>query len=735
MTTLVRRSARGPLVAFGVCAAVVLIAQIPFLRNRLFYVWDDSAVQFLPTWHYLGGRLLEGDWPPLLDVDNWMGGNFAAEALFGIWNPVNLANFVLVNQFDDLAVAAVVVKTEFLVLLALGAYLLCREYGAGRGPAAVIAIALPFSGFTLYYDAATWAAGLMAFTWLPFTWWAARRMARGAGSPLWAFLFGALAVTTGNPYGLLGVCVVMAALLVESWVRGDRPALPRLLVVGGLVALLVPLVYLPLLGSSAVTTRAGQGFASDGVLMPRLSDLLSLSMASHQPMVRGFGHSIRMITPSVYFAWFIVPLLPWLHWSRLRERWRPLAGVFAVAAVYVLLAVGPSNMWMFRFPLRHLEVVYLALGVLFAVVLTGGPKLDHFRRRALLTAGALVLSAYLTFSAGPWQWRHHVISLALLVVGIVLALWLARRRLAAMYGVLVVGVAAGLVAQTAWFPFNGDVAVHNYPRSITELRAQTPPHEGTTFPVGSVLPGNVGLVAGLSSVGSYTGLQFRDFASATCMVYHGNTCAGSFDRIFAPTDLDGRPLVDLIRAGSVGVDNSVRPDVQPPPGWRVSFRSETVTVLSREQPLPWPDGRLSHATAGVRVTEDTSPDDRDESVRFTKPRGQAGSLVFARLAWPGYRVELDGRELTGRQGPAGLLVVDLPADVEAGQVTLRWTPPGLPLGTALALLGLLAVVAYSGFLRWRSRRPDPAPLVDADHEPADHEPADREPTGRERADA
>ncbi|MEV0681998.1 hypothetical protein AB0I60_36295 [Actinosynnema sp. NPDC050436] len=716
MTTLVRRPARGPLVAFGVCAAVVLIAQIPFLRNRSFYAWDDSAVQFLPTWHSMGGRLLRGDWPPLLDVDNWMGGNFAAEALFGIWNPVNLANFVLVHQFDDLSVAALVVKTEFLVLLALGTYLLSREYGAGRGPAAAVAVALPFSGFTLYFDAATWVAGLMAFTWLPFTWWAARRAARGAGSPLWAFLFGALAVTTGNPYGLLGVCVVLAALLLESWLRRDRAALVRLFVVGGLVALLVPLVYLPLLGSSAVTVRAGQGFASDGVLMPRLSELLNLSTPSHQPLIRGFGHSIRMFTPAVYFAWFVVPLLPWLHWGRLRERWRPLAGVFAVAVVYLLFAIGPSNMWMFRFPLRHLEVVYLAFGVLFAVMLTGGPKLDHVRRRALVTGGALALAAYLAFSSGPWQWRHHAISLAMLVVGVVLALWLARRRVAATYGVLVLGVAAGLVAQTAWFPFNGDVAGHDYPRSITELRAQTPPHEGTTFPVGSALPGNVGLVAGLSSVGSYTGLQFRDFANATCMVYHGATCAGSFERIFAPTDLDGRTLADLIRVGSVYVQNDLRPDVVPPPGWRVSHRSVKATVLSREQPLPWPGGRLSHATAGVRVTEDVAPDDRDESVRFTKPRGAAGSLVFARLAWPGYRAELDGRELSTRQGPAGLLVVDLPADVDGGRVAIRWTPPGMPLGSVLAVLGLLGAVAYAVFVAWRSRRRESAPPVEAERE-------------------
>lgn len=714
MTTLVQRRVWGPLVAFGVCAAVVLLAQVPYLRNKLFYVWDDSAVQFMPTWHHLGQRLLDGDWPPLLDVDGWMGGNLPAEALFGIWNPVNLGNYILVSRFDDLGLAALVVKSEILALLALGVYLVCREHGAGRGPSAVVAIALPFSGFTLYFDTSSWIAGLMAFAWLPYTWWAARRAARGASSPLWAILFGALAVTTGNPYGLLGVCVVIAALMVENWLRRDRAAVLKLFLIGGLVAMFVPLVYLPLLGTSSVTVRAGQGFASDGILMPRLSDLLSMSMPSHRPMIRTFSLDYRLHTPGVYFAWFLVPLLPWLHWRRLRERWRELAGVFVVLTAYVLLAIGPSNMWMFRFPLRHLEVVYLAVGVLFAVAFTGGPRFDHVRRRVASTVAAVLLSGYLSFAAQPWQWRQHATAFALLAVGVAVAVALARFvRPQATYAALVAGVGAALFLQTSWFPLNLDVAGYGFPKSVKELKAQAPPHEGTTFPVGTVLPGNVGLVTDLKSTGSYSGMSFREFATATCMNYKGTTCAASFQQILAPTAVDGRPLVDLLRVGTILVQNDVLPDVQAPPGWRIADRTATHTALRRDQPLPWPGGRLSHASAGVRVTSDVSPDDRDESVKFTKDRGQAGSLVFARLAWPGYRAEHNGRELTTRQGPAGLLVVDLPADAENGEVTIRWTPPGLRLGAAVALVGLLGALVYGLISRRRPRRERPAPAAES----------------------
>lgn len=671
--------------------AVALLAQLPFLRNRLFYAWDDSAAQFLPTWHYLGERLAAGDWPRPLSVDNWMGGNFAAEALFGQWNPVNLVNYLLVSRFDDLALAALLVKTEFLVLLALGVYSLCREYDAGRGPAAAIAVALPFAGFTLYYDSASWVAGLMAFTWIPFTWRAARRAARGVGSPFWAFLFGALAVTTGNPYGLLGVCVVLMALLIESWVTRDRIALVRLVVVGGLIALVVPLVYLPLLGASGVGERAGQGFASDGLLMPALSDFLNPSMPSHLPMIKTFANPQRLSVPGMYFAWFIVPLLPWLDWGVLRRKWRELLAVLVVLATYLLLAIGPSNMWMFRFPLRHVEVVYLAVGVLFAVLLTAGLRTDRVKARVLATAGVIAFSAYLSFAAGPWEWRRHVVSVALLAVGTALAVRLARRRELSV--VLVAGVAVALALQTTWFPKNLDVAEHTFPRSVAELRAQHD-HEGTTFPVGTVVVGNNNLLLGSPTIGSYTGMGYRSFRKATCLTYLGTTCPESFGKLFAPTELAGRPLADLIRVETVVVGRAQVDNPAVPSGWHITERNDQVTVLRRDQPLPWPDGRVSWTD--VRVTADSSTD-RHEVVRFTG----SGTLAFARLNWPGYRAAVDGKPVDVREGPAGLLLVDVR---DGGELTLTWRPPGYLPGLAAALLGLLGALGLSAYLAVRRRR-------------------------------
>ena len=196
----------------GVLAAAIGV--IPQWRGEFFYYVGDAPEQYTPLWHVFGEQLRAGQWPTM-DPAGWLGGNYAAEAMTGLWNPVNLLDYLLVSTFDNLSLAAFVVMVQFLGILAMGVFLLAREYGAGRVPAVLVAIAVPVSGFTLWYEASGWPAGLMAFTWVTHFWWSSRRHARGELNPLVPFLFGGLTITVGNPYGALGVLVVSVAIGVE----------------------------------------------------------------------------------------------------------------------------------------------------------------------------------------------------------------------------------------------------------------------------------------------------------------------------------------------------------------------------------------------------------------------------------------------------------------------------------------------------------------------------------------
>jgi hypothetical protein len=69
----------------------------------------------------------------------------------------------------------------------------------------------------------------------------------------------------------------------------------------------------------------------------------------------------------------------------------------------------------------------------------------------------------------------------------------------------------------------------------------------------------------------------------------------------------------------------------------------------------------------------------------------------------GYNAEIDGREVPVDQGPAGLLTVSIPEDLEEGTLTLSWSPPGSTVSIAAAGLGVV-LAALLGLAELRRRR-------------------------------
>ncbi|MGH3996424.1 MAG: hypothetical protein ACRDTJ_03045, partial [Pseudonocardiaceae bacterium] len=120
-TATARRRVPEWCVALSVGVVAMAMSVIPQWRGTFFYYIGDKHEQFMPMWHRFGERLRSGYWLTM-DPDAWMGGNYAAEALTGIWNPVNLVNFVVVSFFNDLSHAAFVIAVEVLGLLAIGTY-------------------------------------------------------------------------------------------------------------------------------------------------------------------------------------------------------------------------------------------------------------------------------------------------------------------------------------------------------------------------------------------------------------------------------------------------------------------------------------------------------------------------------------------------------------------------------------------------------------------------------------
>lgn len=707
-----------------VCAVTAAYAVVPYLVTPWFYQRGDTAAQFAPTWFHLGELVRDGVWPVWLDPGVWAGGNYVAEGLHGIYNPLNVLVWLGVSLGPDLAVSTLVVKATTMVLLALGTYLVCREHDAAPCWSAAVAIALPFSGFTLFWDAGSWPSGLMAFAYFPWVWLTFRRTLRGVGNPLWAFLVGVLAVTHGNPYGTLAVVVVGAALLVEGALARRWGGVLRVVAVGACVAAFLPLVYLPLLASSDLAVRSTLSeslFANSGKLRPALGDLFALSFPTHQPPIRAITGPMKV--PATYLAWFVLPLLPWLRYGVFRRRWRELSGAGLVSAFYLAMSLGPSTLWLFRWPLRVLEYFYLGALVLLAVALTRGLARDHVRARATASALIVLATSYLAWAQDPGAVRRVAAGAAVLAVltALAIAAHLLVRRGTAVAAVAVAGVGAVLVLQVAVFGENASSRVWHVPSDVSALQERFADREGRTMQFADLkplqdkgrigkledawdhyLPGSMYQPAHVDAVNSYTGMGFLPFTRFFCMEYDGLTQPCGYRHLWRAQGGGVPPMADLMKLDTVVVQPELARGVEPTEGWTEVSRDRDVVVLEHQGDHPWPGSELSWAPDGVEVADASTVDLLHQRVELASVADDA-TLVFSMLAWPGWEAELDGRALAVDRTRTGLLTVRVPAG-SSGTLELTHRPPGLTVGLVAAGLGALGAVLLGLVARRGARR-------------------------------
>jgi hypothetical protein len=728
-----------------VVVATALFGTIPHLVTRWFYQRGDTAVQFAPTWYHLGHLTRDGVFPAWIDPGTWAGGNYAAEALFGIYDPLNIPVWLFMSASSDLMVSTFVVKLCFLVLLALGTYLLAREYDAAPWAAAAVGVALPFSGFTLFWDSGSWASGLIAFSYTPWVWLVLRRVRRGASNPFWGFVVGALAVTQGNPYGVLALVVIGLALVVEGLLEPDRAGVLKLMGAGACAALVLPLVYLPLLGTSSLTVRSlGALISNTGKMQPAPGDLLQLSMPTSVPAIDAILGP--MAVPATFLAWFVLPLLPWLRWSELRAR--ALVGPLGVGVVYLALVLAPSKLWQFRWPLRVSEYLYLAVVVLFARALTAGLATTHIRRRLIASAVVIGVPAYLAWAQNPTV-LHRLLWGTLLVSALTALALLAWRlgpaRTLALGCVLIVGTGLGVVLQLKTFGENKSSRVWHVPSNVSALKSRFAGRSGVVMQFSDFvglqhtsvrrlekkwqyyLPGSMYDVAGVDAVNHYTGMGLVSFERSLCMSYDGFTRPCGYASLWQPPQADLPPLADLMKVDTVVVEPGVAGQVSVPAGWRQVSSPPQVLVYERTQPEPWPDSHLSFVPQGATVTSAVSDDLRHEHVDLSST-GSGGTAVFGMVGWPGWTATLDGHSVPVGRDSAGLLTVQLPAQA-SGRLELSFEPPGLKVGIAAALLGLLGAVALGWFGR-RRRLDDTEEDEPTEGDPAEGDaPAEAKPAG------
>jgi hypothetical protein len=675
------------------------------LQNRAFFLQDDSESGAIPNWLFIGDRLHRGGLP-ILTPDSWMAGNWTVEGQSSLWNPVQLVIYYVAPMVDRLDLFAAGVKGCFALVLALGVYRVALAYGAHPVWAAVVGAAMPFSGWVLYYDSATWVTSLFGLAWMTQAWASGVRYARGQSGPIPVFVFTYLALSIGYVHSAIGIALVSLCVLVgeglrsRSWVPAAKVA-----AVAIAAALCGLLTFLPGFLTSSVTWRVVGTAANTNLFTAPWSESLNAAIPVTLPAIQGFsGRQVQKV-PVSYIAWFVLPVLAFVDWGRARRLVRELAGPLMLLGVMLIVTAGPSQLGPVRWPARMLPLMAVAVLVIVGVLVSRAVSLSRWRSKAVVAAILVVISVLRSASAYP----QGIVPFALwgIIILVVSALVIAVGRrfgLTPAAGVVLMSILAVLWVQVGQYPRNLGVSQWHMPVSRSAAKASFPDYQGSTIQLGQRAPvetlaqaeatwrslviGNYARTLGLNYVNSYTAVGHQKFSSLLCMRWEGGTCRKAEKDLFAHDPTTGLTYADLMGLDRVVLTKHTFPDAPAKPvpaGWHIVNRPDPLAwILERTTPRPAKPGRVA-ASPGVTVTQIAPSRDTAESMTVSSTSG--GSVVFSRLLWPGYSATLDGRPVPVDSVKGVFVTVRLPAGTHAARLALSFRPPGTTLGLVLGRTG------------------------------------------------
>jgi hypothetical protein len=721
-----------------VVVSILVGVCIPLLVNPGYYFVDDSQSGLFGQWYEIGNRALAGDWA-LVVPQVWQSGNYLAEGAWGLFSPVLWIIGMGSHAMHDAALYVTLVKIVFLLIAGLGAYMLARTFGVPRSWSAVTAVAAPLAGFTLYMDAPSWANGLMAYCMWPLSWALARRTVLLGRSSVPVVLAGATLIGFSYAAATIYLGLVLGATLWEAW-RLRRPGmLSRALWLCIALGSFAVIVHLPGLLTAPVTGRT-DGILNTGLLTVDLSGLFTSSTPVGSPQVFIFDRLFPLV-PMLYIAWFL-PLLAFVDLPGLVRRFRSptrraILVLLVAATVGVLL---PSDFAVFRFPVRMMPYLTMAVLLVTAVGLSRARVARISRRRVVVAVVFVIASSALTDSQTPAYWKVILLACVMSVLGVLAAARIARGRrghedadadVAAVHARPAAWATSGLavlaIAGTLVFLIPQHVAhpyspLRNYdvPAHVADYQTQLAGAEGDVLVVGTVqddaresrywadtLVANLWYVNPAQVQNAYSSVYFPAYQDRLCMSYNGYTCSDLFSRLFKAEKETGERYVDLMGVSSIQLIKASFASRsgwdRVPEGWHVADDTRLTRLLVRDVPVP-PAGGVVWESPGTRVTEI----DRDDSgVRFRVDEVPAdgGTVALSRIPWPGYSAS--SGQVDDEPVAEFLTGVDL-AGVEPGQVVdVTFRSPGWQvqiLGGALVLLGVAAIEAGRLRRRVRSRR-------------------------------
>jgi hypothetical protein len=722
----VRSDIRDDLIGASIAGCAVIVFCVSLIWHNPLVFWnDDYELSVLPVFADMARSWSEGHWP-ILSPYSWVCGNLAGEFQYGTFSVFVNAAVILIWKFPlTFPQQAAALSIAHLVVLAVGTYLLARDRGFSIALSIFVALVASLNGWIICWGATDWFGALGAFTWLPWTWWAAERaldLRRTKWRFLWPAPFVYLLVTGGFPYTVLMLLLLIAWLSIKSLIqtRNLFSTLPMLVGVALGFGLSAP-AWLALLDLVQGSARELQSAAAHWQWRVPPAALPGLILPSWIVNWTDFSSRNLQHTAAELACGMVAPaaLIAGIVW-RSQRFVRQIKWELILLLLVLLLCMTPTT-GLFRWSFRWLPFFHLILAICAAEVLhTVLPSTI-----AAITALALVvltgIAAFIFQTGGS-----YTVPLGWIFLGLA-AIWfswelLARRSKFRPWAPVAITFCAFLATYLC-IPTNCGVPTYNFTEELLKpvpldpqrLYLSVYPWTELTYaatykpqPVGQTLrPGSTSMWAGLRFINGYSPIRAAGVAREFATSIHGeiNPEVGSY-LLNHQAGREGE--LELMGVDGIVVAREVNIAPQPSSEWELVVSTDEGNVFHRRGP---PSARVRSVTSiPSRPNEQFVPAtmsrikhlrNRVEADVAVPSGNQSALLTFSRPYFRGYKARVANQELTVTAYRGLFPVVEVPAGTN-GRLTLSYRPLWLILGSAIAFVCLLAVT-FGCLVAWRSQ--------------------------------
>lgn len=684
---------------------IILVCQISY---KEFFFIDDAKNAFLGMVTEMGRQLHNGE-IPIITTKTMLGGNFLVDIVFAPFCPQIFITALVTSFTESYYLPCLVFAFMNIFISIISGYYIGAYFTDKQSLRYLTGFLCATNPVFLFVYCASWWNLADAQSWFLASMAALLHFQRTSSASCWMLSIGSasILVASGGTQPIIAYLIFWAILVIFDFIQYKSYRKALLFILQGICTFLIVFPILSEYIAVASMLARPSGFNNWGnFLSPSLGQMLFTMNPLYGDFMHWFG-GYRYIP--VQLAYTTIAILPAIFfYKNINIKNINLLFISVLTVMYFICTQLPQQFGAIRWSFRFLPFFSLCVILIF-ILLTNDVRIQKNKKSTILYILSIFLFCLLSlFKIENFQYNNIFFAccfvLMLLIAPAILFYIKNTNTVIFILSIcgffLVMATGRSLAHNFLINPHiiyeknNNDQYLYNDSGYILSLAGSEPRDTVANYACTDFLRMGYRAINGYSPVGMNNFIKIFPYSTA-----HGIFEIKTLDNILEKEHTYSKYLYDLFNISTIITYNNIKDNYKNMlfnSGFinKSEYKNKNVYYTNKKI-----DGTVSFSSPGLTVKNVNKLAEKKERLDITE-NVSGGTIVFSRIAWPGYTACLNGKSLPLRSIAGVLLSLEVPAG-ETGTVELSYWPSTWRIALPLATLGLLFAFTVCFYLLGR----------------------------------